>query len=104
LEGDGDPDILAELAEIFVADSTVRIETMRQAVAKGDAATVKQMTHALKGSAGNMGATRMAELCERLQIASASKDLAAAPEMLDLLEAEFVRVRSALEFQVGYPK
>jgi PAS domain S-box-containing protein len=103
LEGDGEPDLLFELAEMFASDSTLRIEAMKRAIAKGEPATVKQMAHALKGSSSNMGARRMASLCERLQIASASQDLAAVPEMLDLLELEFARVRTALASQVGHP-
>jgi PAS domain S-box-containing protein len=103
LEGDGEPDLLFELAEMFASDSALRIEAMKRAIAKGEPATVKQMAHALKGSSSNMGARRMASLCERLQIASASQDLAAVPEMLDLLELEFARVRTALASQVGHP-
>jgi len=96
-------DLLFELAEMFASDSALRIEAMKRAIAKGEPVTVKQMAHALKGSSSNMGARRMANLCERLQIASASQNLAAVPEMLDLLELEFARVRTALASQVGHP-
>jgi HPt (histidine-containing phosphotransfer) domain-containing protein len=66
-----------------------------------DAPTVNQMAHNLKGSSGNLGATRMTKLCAELEDAGASGDLSHAQQMLQQLEAEFTRVRPALEAEVA---
>jgi hypothetical protein len=46
-----------------------------------------------------MGAIRMAKVCEQLQEVGVSEDLMELPSLLDKLEAEFDRVRAALEVE-----
>jgi two-component system, sensor histidine kinase and response regulator len=97
LQGEGEPDIVAELVQLFLEEDTPpHLASLRKAVEDGDSSTIEQEAHALKGSCGNMGAWRMAELCAELQEAGASGELASAPELLERLEAEFERVRPAL--------
>lgn len=48
-----------------------------------------------------MGARRMAALCAQLQEIGASGDLSRAPKLLEQLEAEFGRVRPALEEEIA---
>ena len=50
-------DMLGELIVLFERDSGARIEALRHAA---DAAERKQAAHALKGSAANLGALRVA--------------------------------------------
>ena len=51
-------------------------------------------------SVDNMGARRMAQICAELQDVGASENLARVPGLLDQLESELDRVRSALEDQI----
>ena len=62
---------------------------------------MERVAHTLKGSCGNMSAWRMAEICAELQETGVSGDLARAPDLLEQLEAEFGRVRQALEAEVA---
>ena len=93
----GDSDLLTELVNLFVEEVPPHLEALRQVVESGDAPSVERIAHTLKGSCGNMGATRMASLCAKLQDAGASEDLSSSSELLKRLEAEFERVRSVLE-------
>ena len=97
----GDPGLLPELAEMFLDDASSRVAVLREAVEGGDARSVERIAHTLKGSSGNMGAKRMAAICEELQNAGASGDLARAPEQFGRLEEEFGRVRPALEAEMA---
>lgn len=83
--------------ELFVGDAEPRLAALREAVGSGDAEGVEQAAHALKGSAGNMGARRMSEICAGLQDAGVSGDLSGAEDLLTRLEEEYHRVRPALE-------
>jgi len=47
-----------------------------------------------------MGATKMARICDGLQQAGGSGDLAPAPGLMKGLKEEFERVRSLLETEV----
>ena len=97
----GDADLLAELVEVFFEDVPPRLAALREATESGDAESVERVAHTLKGSCGNMSAWRMAEICAELQETGVSGDLARAPDLLEQLEAEFGRVRPALEAEVA---
>ena len=96
LQEEGEPDILAELVEMFLSDVSARLKTLRGAVEGGDGRSVERTAHTLKGSAKNMGAVRMSEICAELEEAGRSGELARVPQQLDQLEAELCRVSKEL--------
>ena len=96
----GDAELLAELAGMFFDDASSRLGELREAIGAGDAAGVERVAHTLKGSSGNMGATRMSAICAELQDIGASGELARAPDLLEGLEEEFGRIRPALEAEM----
>jgi two-component system sensor histidine kinase/response regulator len=97
----GDADLLSELSTMFLDDASSRLATLNEAVEKGDARAVERTAHTLRGSSGNMGATRMAVICSELEYVGASGDLGYAAELLDRLKEELGRVRSALEAETA---
>ena len=101
LQSEGDPDILEELAGMFLGDAPGRIEEIRASLQGGDPGGVERAAHTLKGGAGNMGATRMSRLAADLQEAGRGGDLSDAPRLLRELEDELGRVRGALEEKTG---
>jgi two-component system sensor histidine kinase/response regulator len=100
LQEGGEPDLLAELAKLFLEEAPFKIKGMHEATERSDASSLGWVAHALKGSCDNMGARRMAQICAELQDVGTSENLARAPGLLDQLESEFDRVRSALEDQI----
>jgi CheY-like chemotaxis protein len=96
----GGPEMLAELAEMFLRDAPEGIARLREALRRNDAPEVERLAHTLKGSSGNMGAARMAEICSGLQASGAGGDLRATSRMLEDLSAEFERAAGALEAEV----
>ncbi len=92
----GGPEMLSELAEMFFEDTSSGLATLKETAGTGEAETVERVAHTLKGSAGNMGAKRMATICDALQEIGAAGDLSRAPELIWRLEEEFGRVRPAL--------
>ncbi len=98
LEEEDGEDLLGELVSLFEQDARVRLSELHRAVDDGDARAVEVLSHALKGSSGNLGATPMARLCSELERAGSSGDLAQAHGLLEQIEAEYHhRVRPALE-------
>jgi two-component system, sensor histidine kinase and response regulator len=97
----GDADLISELADMFLDDAESRLAALREALQSGDASALERAAHTLKGSSGNMGATKMAAMCAELQEACASGDLGRAPFVLARLEEELARVRPALEGEVS---
>jgi HPt (histidine-containing phosphotransfer) domain-containing protein len=97
----GGPEMLSELAQMFYDDTRSALASLRKALQGGDSASVERIAHALKGSSGSMGATRMSQLCSEIQDAGASADLARASTFSKGLEREFENVWAALEAEVG---
>jgi two-component system, sensor histidine kinase and response regulator len=101
LQGEDDPDILAELTGMFLEDARSRLEAVEVALQKGDAPAVERAAHALKGGSGSMGAKGMSGLCAQLEDVGASVDLSRAPELLGRIREELGRVEQALEAEVS---
>jgi HPt (histidine-containing phosphotransfer) domain-containing protein len=97
---DGEPDKLARIVGLFIDDVPLRLEELRQAVERGEAQKVEETAHMLKGGSGYMGAVQMAQICAGIQGLGASGELSRVPQLLDDLEAEFKRIRPALEAAV----
>jgi HPt (histidine-containing phosphotransfer) domain-containing protein len=101
LQDEDEPDLLEEIAGVFLTGAVSRLEALNEAVREDDAPSVEREAHALKGSSVNMGALLMARICDRLEHAGRSGDLTPAPELLHQLEEEFERVRPALEVEIS---
>ncbi|MDQ4062339.1 MAG: response regulator, partial [Actinomycetota bacterium] len=96
----GGTELLAELGELFLEDIPSQLEALREAIGGGDATSVARIAHTIKGSSGNMGAAKMANICAELQDIGHSGELERAPMLVERLEVEFGRVRLALETEV----
>jgi len=91
-----DENLLRELVGLFLEDSPPLLNDLRAGVAGLDAAMVERAAHALKGSVGNFGAKRLAELARQLETMGRARDLAGAREALTALEQELERVSAQL--------
>jgi two-component system sensor histidine kinase/response regulator len=101
LQVEGEPDLLKELIELYLADVPPQLVALRKAVEAGDAHSVERIAHTLKGSAANMGAVRMRALCTVLQEMGRSEELSAAPGLMSRLEEELGRVRAVFEEELS---
>jgi HPt (histidine-containing phosphotransfer) domain-containing protein len=89
-------EMIPHIISIFLESATEDLEKMRTAVLAGDAPGLAIAAHSLKGSCGILGATRLKELCLRVEIDSPSEPLGAACTILETLDEEFSRVRTEL--------
>jgi two-component system, sensor histidine kinase and response regulator len=101
LQVEGEPDIVAELAQMYLEDVPLRLTELRDAVEIGGAPSVERIAHSLKGSSGSMGAVRMEAICAELEKLGRSKELTTAPALISQLEEEFGRVRTVFEDELS---
>lgn len=94
LDGDDEPLVSVEVAQLFLDSTADGIADIEAALAHGDAAALRAHAHKAKGSCGNVGATRLEQLCKALEAAGheGRTPQEAAPE----LRAEWIRVQAAL--------
>ena len=95
-QGEGEPDIVQELAEAFQFETPPLLESMRQAVAQGQPEQLKWVAHNLKGSSDNLGARSMAALSAELETIGKNGTVEGAAELVARLEQEYHRVCQAL--------
>jgi signal transduction histidine kinase/DNA-binding NarL/FixJ family response regulator len=93
----GRPALVARLAESWLAHSTGRLEELRSAVAELDHDRVRKIAHGQKSGAGNVGATRLAELFQALETAASNGDGEAVRETMDRIEIHHREACSQLQ-------
>ena len=102
LQGEGEPDIVQELAVAFQFESPPLLESMHQAVLERQPEQLRRAAHNLKGSSHNLGARRMAALSAELETLGKHGTVAGAVELVTRLEQEYQRVRRALATEIAH--
>jgi HPt (histidine-containing phosphotransfer) domain-containing protein len=96
LQGEGEPDIVQELAEAFQFETPPLLHALHRALAEGQPEQLKQAAHNLKGSSNNLGACTMATLSADLEALGKQGTVEGAAEVITRLEREYRRVCEAL--------
>ena len=93
----GATDLAAKVAGLYLLDAPASLAALGAAIAGGDARGVREAAHRLKSGSGNVGARPLAALLKELERLGREDELAGAGELLGRIEAEYERVRRALE-------
>ncbi|CBN55882.1 MULTISPECIES: response regulator [Kamptonema] len=108
-DDDDEPDFLVDLINIFLGDAPRYLDSIKVAIAAGDAGNLKVAAHTLKSSSANLGAMVLSELCKDLEYMARAVSEVGEDQILDLgiahdrllkVEAEWQRVRMALEEEI----
>jgi len=97
LNQEGEPDVLADVLGLFLADAPGRIEAIVVAASAGDAAALQRSAHALKGAAGAIGAKALQAACRELEALSKRPGLAPGDADLAELHREYDRVKAEID-------
>jgi HPt (histidine-containing phosphotransfer) domain-containing protein len=96
----GQPDPLAELAELFNRESESCMQRLEQGLAQRDATLASRAAHSLKGSSSNLGAHALAKLCAAMEQAAKRGDWDPIPATFAEARTELGRVRQALQEEI----
>ena len=91
----GEPDVLIEILNVFLAEVPRRIDRLKAAWRDGDAAAVQRAAHSLKGSSGNIGADALAEVSREIDERTKAGDL-----RIDSLIAALDREYAVVEAEI----
>ncbi len=97
LEDEEGPAVLAELVELYTSSMPARLEMLRAAVEDQDAPALARAAHVIKGSSASLGGADLAALAAELECLGLSGTVEGAARRLPELEAEYGRVKRALE-------
>ena len=90
-------DFVHNYIDLFLTDTTERLDKLRAALQTKDTFVLSRESHALKGTCLEFGVVRMGQYCDNLRAASGQGKLAEASRILALLDKEFARVRPVFE-------
>ena len=90
----GGESLLRRLVVLLIELAPQRLEDLQRALAAGDLAAARSAVHALRSTAGTVGATQLMHGCQRIEEAP---DLAAARALALALESEWQKLRAGLE-------
>jgi hypothetical protein len=93
----GDPELLKEIAVLFLDHYNDWLGELREAAGRGDAKGVENTAHGLKGSVANFGAQAAVDAALRLENLGRSRDLTDVTPSLAALESALTALRFELE-------
>jgi CheY-like chemotaxis protein len=92
----GDRDLLKELIAVFLHEIPSWMQTLRAALERRDAASLRLTAHAVKGAVDSCGASSAFDAAMLLERIAATGDLGGAPVALAVLERRIERARAEL--------
>ena len=93
---DGDTELLAELAGLFLEDYPKCMAEIRDAVSRGDTETLYRAAHTLKGSAANFGANSVVDSALKLEMIGRAGNVGDADGAYTALERDTEILKPAL--------
>ncbi|MCA9772115.1 MAG: Hpt domain-containing protein [Myxococcales bacterium] len=91
-----DPELLAELVELFLEECPTHLAAVRAAIADSNAEALEHEAHAMKGAAGNVGADGVQAAARRMEVMGRSRMLDGAAPALGALEDAVELARTTL--------
>ncbi|MCK5522596.1 MAG: Hpt domain-containing protein [Thiomargarita sp.] len=73
--GEDEHEIFSDLIQTYQNDANKLVNSLRKAVAQGDAKSLRRATHALKSSSGNLGVHKLAQQADELEKRAQANDL-----------------------------
>lgn len=92
-----DPELLAELIEIFLEDCPRRVAEIQEAISLADPLGLERSAHKLKGAATVFEARSVVELAEELESLGRQGDILSATELLSTLICQIGELTRALQ-------
>lgn len=93
---DGDQELLAEIAGMFLDDTPGRLAALRAAVRDRDSQALESVAHLLRGSVSNFGAPEACDAALRLEEMGRSGAWDGVPEALAAFEREVALLQASL--------
>jgi signal transduction histidine kinase/DNA-binding NarL/FixJ family response regulator len=100
----GDHALACEVAEVFMNSATEDFRILRAAHSAGDAATLGNAAHKLKGSAANLGLMPLSEAAHQIELRARAGELEAVAAMFAAFEQKLEQAFSAIREQLISPQ
>ncbi len=92
-----DTDLLQEILGVFLKDTPPRLDTIKASLASGDAGRIQVQSHAIKGAAGNVGASAVSAIAAEMEAQVMADELESLDESLMRLTEAFETFKRTVE-------
>lgn len=99
----GNMELFNEVISLFLGELPTQIQSLQDAVEKGDAPLVRRLAHTIKGASGNVGGVSLQKAAHQMEMSAEKCDLSQAMKMLEKVRVESVKLREALSNHVTNP-
>ncbi len=96
IEKVGEPQFVAKVCQLFIADTRKRLPRMVEALERGDARELEREAHALRSASATVGATAMAAHCEQIERLTSQGRITEVDTFMAALVTDFPEVEQAL--------
>ncbi|MBD2249224.1 Hpt domain-containing protein [Nostoc sp. FACHB-888] len=96
LDSDGDQ-FVAELINIYLTDSPLRMQMIKDAAAKGERTKLQKASHDLRSPSVSIGAANLGKMCESLEIAAENQLWDELFQIINQIESEYKNVVKFLQ-------
>jgi HPt (histidine-containing phosphotransfer) domain-containing protein len=100
LQEEGEPDIVAEVGDLFIKHAPNKISAIKKAASDGNAKGLEVAAHSLKSSSSYIGALKLSAFSKELEFMGRSGALEGSVEKAARVETEFERVKAALKAEI----
>ncbi len=94
----GDQELAMSILRGFLQETPLQINSLRKALAQGDAQAARRWAHTIKGAAGNVGAMLLREKASLLEQEAKAEALDKANECMEALESSWETFKEACGF------
>jgi len=94
---DGDRDLLKELISMFINDFPDKINSMEDAIKEKNYAKLREISHNIKGASGNLGLTKIYDLCLKLENMAKEKKINKASDIIVDLKNHVSKLEGAVK-------
>ncbi|MFW6357921.1 MAG: response regulator [Chroococcales cyanobacterium] len=99
MAGDDADEILGEILDSYLEDAPQRLESIKAAIAQGDASELQKSAHALKSLSVTVGGISLSDLCGELETLGRIGRTTGASQLLTKLERTYVQTSEALRLE-----
>ncbi|MBU7583576.1 MAG: response regulator [Nostoc sp. TH1S01] len=89
--------LVAELIQVYLEDTPMKMQMIKDGIAVGDRTKLQKAAHALRSPSVSIGAVNLGEICETLEDAATTQSLEAISVLINQLEAEYKKVITELK-------
>lgn len=96
LDPNGNNGLLHQAIKLYLTSAATLLQSLEQALAKGEINVIRYAAHTLKSSSKQMGAFRLSELCSQVEVSARNKQYDSSGQALALIKDEFALVQTDL--------